>query len=65
MNVIEVDNLVKRFGDKTAVDHVSMSVAKGEIAGFLGPNGSGKNHDDPGNLRPSDTGRRNRACSGA
>jgi len=42
MSVIEVDNLVKRFGDKTAVDHVSMSVAKGEIAGFLGPNGSGK-----------------------
>ena len=42
MNVIEVTNLVKRFGDKTAVDNVSMSVAAGEIAGFLGPNGSGK-----------------------
>ncbi len=42
MNVIEVDNLVKRFGDRTVVDHVSMQVAKGEIAGFLGPNGSGK-----------------------
>lgn len=42
MNVIEVTDLVKRFGDKTAVDHVSMSVAAGEIAGFLGPNGSGK-----------------------
>lgn len=42
MNVIEVDGLVKRFGDRTVVDNVSMHVAKGEIAGFLGPNGSGK-----------------------
>jgi ABC-2 type transport system ATP-binding protein len=42
MNAIAVRGLVKRFGDKTVVDHVSMSVAKGEIVGFLGPNGSGK-----------------------
>jgi ABC-2 type transport system ATP-binding protein len=42
MNVIEVQDLVKRFGDKTVVDHVSMTVAQGEISGFLGPNGSGK-----------------------
>ena len=40
--VIDVRNLVKRFGDKTVVDHVTMRVAKGEISGFLGPNGSGK-----------------------
>jgi ABC-2 type transport system ATP-binding protein len=40
--VIEVRNLVKRFGTKTVVDHVTMNVAEGEIVGFLGPNGSGK-----------------------
>lgn len=42
MNAIEVSGLVKRFGSKTVVDHVSMQVARGEISGFLGPNGSGK-----------------------
>src|SRR6266567_7271056 len=40
--MIEVDRLTKRFGAFTAVDHVSFSVAKGSIFGFLGPNGSGK-----------------------
>jgi len=39
---IDVHDLVKRFGDKTVVDHVSMKVDYGEIVGFLGPNGSGK-----------------------
>ncbi|MDR7031489.1 ABC transporter ATP-binding protein [Mesorhizobium sp. BE184] len=42
MNVIDVRDLTKRFGDKTVVDHVTMTVAEGEIVGFLGPNGSGK-----------------------
>ncbi len=42
MNAIEVNGLVKRFGTKTVVDHVTMTVAQGEIVGFLGPNGSGK-----------------------
>jgi ABC-type multidrug transport system ATPase subunit len=43
MNVmIECDNLTKRFGNFTAVDHVSLSVERGSIFGFLGPNGSGK-----------------------
>ncbi|WP_256753346.1 ABC transporter ATP-binding protein [Mesorhizobium sp. Mes31] len=42
MNAIDVHGLVKRFGDKTVVDHVTMAVAEGEIVGFLGPNGSGK-----------------------
>lgn len=40
--VIEVKDLVKRFGTFTAVDHVSFRVAKGEIFGFLGANGAGK-----------------------
>jgi ABC-2 type transport system ATP-binding protein len=35
-------DLVKRFGEFTAVDRVTLSVAKGEIFGFLGPNGAGK-----------------------
>jgi ABC-2 type transport system ATP-binding protein len=39
---VEVRELVKRFGDFTAVDHVSFSVRRGEIMGFLGPNGAGK-----------------------
>lgn len=39
---ILVDNLTKRFGDFTAVDHISFQVQQGEIFGFLGPNGSGK-----------------------
>src|SRR6188474_184685 len=40
--MIECENLTKRFGHFTAVDHVSFSVGKGSIFGFLGPNGSGK-----------------------
>ena len=39
---VEIDNLVKTFGDFMAVDHVSIQVSKGEIFGFLGPNGAGK-----------------------
>jgi ABC-2 type transport system ATP-binding protein len=39
---VEVENLVKTFGQFTAVDHVSLRVERGEIFGFLGPNGAGK-----------------------
>lgn len=41
-DVIWVEGLTKRFGDFTAVDHVSFTVQRGEIVGYLGPNGSGK-----------------------
>jgi ABC-2 type transport system ATP-binding protein len=40
--LIEVKNLVKKYGDHTAVDHLSFTVEKGQIYGFLGPNGAGK-----------------------
>src|SRR5690606_24023560 len=40
--VVEVHDLVRTFGDFTAVDHVSFQVRRGEIYGLLGPNGAGK-----------------------
>ena len=42
MNVIEVEEISKKFGSLTAVDKVSFTVKEGEIFGFLGPNGAGK-----------------------
>ncbi|RME07931.1 MAG: ABC transporter ATP-binding protein [Anaerolineae bacterium] len=39
---LQVTSLTKRFGDFTAVDHISFEVQRGEIFGFLGPNGAGK-----------------------
>ena len=40
--VVEVEHLVKKFGEFTAVDHISFNVQRGEVFGFLGPNGAGK-----------------------
>jgi ABC-2 type transport system ATP-binding protein len=40
--MIQVQNLIKVFGTKVAVDDISFSVEKGEVLGFLGPNGAGK-----------------------
>jgi ABC-2 type transport system ATP-binding protein len=55
--VILTEGLTKRFGDFTAVDHVSFSVQAGEVVGYLGPNGSGKTTTIRmllGLLKPSD-----------
>ena len=39
---IVVEGLTRRFGERVAVDHLSLTVRAGELYGFLGPNGSGK-----------------------
>jgi ABC-2 type transport system ATP-binding protein len=41
-NIIEATQLVKRYGEICAVDHITLSVPEGELFGLLGPNGSGK-----------------------
>ena len=41
-DIIVIENLVKKFGDKLAVDHLDLTIHKGEVFGFLGPNGAGK-----------------------
>lgn len=40
--MIEIDNLTMRFGELTAVDHLDLTIAQGELFAFLGPNGAGK-----------------------
>ncbi len=40
--IVEIKDVIKRYGDRTAVDNVSMNVRDGEILGLLGPNGAGK-----------------------
>ena len=42
MNIIEVENLVKKYGDKVAVNKVSFNIKKGELFSLLGVNGAGK-----------------------
>lgn len=55
--ILEISSLTKHFGGLTAVNGVSFSVAKGQVVGLLGPNGSGKTtvlNMISGNLRPSE-----------
>ena len=56
--MIEVKNLVKKYGDHIAVDHLSFTVEEGHIYGFLGPNGAGKIHDNEYDYRLYRTDRR-------
>ena len=42
MNALEIKNFTKRYGDKVAVNNISLEVAQGEFFGFLCPNGAGK-----------------------
>ena len=42
LRMIDVQQITKRYGQHTAIDRVTFSVAKGEVLAFLGPNGAGK-----------------------
>ena len=42
MGLIQCNNVCKSFGEKVALDHVSVDIPKGKIFGLLGPNGAGK-----------------------
>ena len=60
-NAVELQNVTRRFGELTAVNDLSLSIASGEVFGLLGPNGAGKTttitliigmlHRDSGDIR--------------
>ena len=41
-NIVQIENLVKRYGSLVALDHLNLNISEGEVFGLLGPNGSGK-----------------------
>ena len=41
-SMVHMENMVKRYGDLTALNHLELDIREGEIFGLLGPNGSGK-----------------------
>ena len=41
-SMVHIENLVKRYGNLTALNHLELDIREGEIFGLLGPNGSGK-----------------------
>ena len=41
-NMVQIENLVKRYGNLVALDHLNLSISEGDVFGLLGPNGSGK-----------------------
>lgn len=41
-NIVHIENLVKRYGELTALNHLNLDIREGEVFGLLGPNGSGK-----------------------
>jgi ABC-type uncharacterized transport system ATPase subunit len=43
--VVEIENLVRHFGDFTAVDHINLRIRGGQFFGFLGPNGAEIHYD--------------------
>ena len=63
--MIKVENLTKAFGPKLAVNDVSFTVERGEVLGFLGPNGAGQvhHHAHDHRLHPADRRARSRSAA--
>lgn len=49
--MLKIEHLTKKYGEKTAVEDLSLHILKGEIYGFIGHNGAGKNDDIEVNCR--------------